>query len=215
MNIKPILSFLEEIGKFVWDIGKTLIVVVAIAFIIRFYLVQPFYVEGQSMEPNFVNGEYLLIDEISYHFRAPERGEVIVFKPPVNTYQNYIKRIVGLPKEKISFDKGITIINEDNPKGIKLEEKYLSPQLTTVGEETPVLKDSEFFVMGDNRPNSSDSRMFGPLARKNVIGRAWIYIKIEPGKERNILGLKIRIPRITSVGKINKPVYNVNQTTGD
>jgi len=201
---------LIEVWKFIWDIGKTLIIVIAVAFIIRFYLVQPFYVEGQSMEPNFVNGEYLLIDEISYHFREPQRGEVIVFKPPVSTYQNYIKRIIALPKEKADFNGNVTIINDDYPDGYKIEEPYLSPDTTTIGNEVPTLGEKEFLVLGDNRSQSSDSRVFGPLLEKNIIGKVWFYIKTEPWKTFELFGLKIKIPKITAMGKVNTPEYGLD-----
>ena len=118
---KSVPKRIVDVLLYIWDIGKTLFLVVAVAFVIRFYLVQPFYVEGQSMEPNFNNGEYLLIDELTYHFREPARGEVIVFRPPINTYQNYIKRIIGLPGESISFDGSVTIKND----GITVINKYL------------------------------------------------------------------------------------------
>jgi len=209
-KVKPSIVNVVEILAFIWDIGKTLIIVVSIAFIIRFYLVQPFYVEGQSMEPNFTDGEYLLIDEISYHFRKPERGEVIVFKPPISTYQNYIKRIIALPNEKISFvNEEVIIINENHPNGKKLKEDYLPPETATLGEKSFSLGENEFFVLGDNRPQSSDSRTFGPLSQKNIVGRVWFYIKTKPWKVLEIFGIKIKIPRITGIGRVIRPKYNI------
>ncbi len=205
-----LLSALIEILSFFWDIGKTLIIVIAVAFVIRFYLVQPFYVEGQSMEPNFTDGEYLLIDEISYHFRPPARGDVVVFKPPTYTYQNYIKRIIALPLEKIEFkDNKVLIINEDYPEGKKLQEDYLPGDIINTGEEGPKLNDREFFVLGDNRSQSSDSRAFGPLSQKNIIGRVWFYIKTEKWKELELFGIKIKVPKISKIGMIKRPEYNM------
>ena len=209
--LDTVFWFLESL-LFLWDMGKTLIIVIAIAFVIRFYLIQPFYVEGQSMEPNFNNGEYLLIDEISYHFRAPQRGEVIVFRPPVNTYQNYIKRIIALPGESIFFkDTGYTMNNDKHPQGFTLEEPYLAPGTIVQGNGEYDIQDAQFFVMGDNRTASSDSRSFGPINKKNITGRVWFYIKTEPWKTIPIFGTKIVIPKVKSMGKINNPSYTVDQ----
>lgn len=198
---------------FVWDVGKTLITVLIIAFLIRFYLVQPFYVEGQSMEPNFNNGEYLLIDEISYKFREPQRGEVVVFKPPVNTYQNYIKRIIALPGEKVSFHEGPTVSNDAFPEGKRLDEPYLSPEISTqtVGSSNATLQKNQYYVLGDNRPQSSDSRVFGPIDKKNIIGKVWLYIKIKPWKTIRAGNRIISIPTITDIGSYKKPDYPIDQ----
>jgi len=197
---------------FLWDMGKTLILVIAIAFVIRFYLIQPFYVEGQSMEPNFNNGEYLLIDEISYHFRSPQRGEVIVFRPPVNTYQNYIKRIIALPEEEIDFNgtNGYTVKNEKYPQGATIEEPYLAPGTLIQGSGSTKLSENQFFVMGDNRTASSDSRAFGPVSKQNITGRVWFYIKTEPWKTIDILGNNLTIPKIVKFGRIKSPTYAID-----
>jgi len=210
--LKRIFKDLRDSIYFLWDIGKTLIFVVAIAFLIRFYLVQPFYVEGQSMEPSFNNGEYLLIDELSYHFRSPERGEVIVFHPPIeNTYQNYIKRIIALPNEEIDFQNSggdFVIKNQKYATGKTLEESYLTPNTPTRSEKDVKLGDQNYFVMGDNRTQSSDSRMFGLVFRKNITGRVWFYIKTEPWFR--IPKTNIVIPKIKSMGKITKPQYKID-----
>lgn len=200
---------------FIWDIGKTLFFVITIAFLIRFYLVQPFYVEGQSMEPSFNNGEYLLIDELTYHFRAPERGEVIVFKPPISTYQNYIKRIIALPNEEIDFkeNSGFVIKNQKEQNGATLEENYLTPETPTRGEKNVKLEDKNYFVMGDNRTQSSDSRVFGPVFKGSITGRVWFYIKTEPWKTFHLGKLSLTIPKIKSFGRIPKPTYKIDNLT--
>ena len=212
---KALLFDFKETFAFIWDIGKTLFFVVAIAFVIRFYLIQPFYVEGQSMEPSFNNGEYLLIDELSYHFRLPERGEVIVFRPPISTYQNYIKRIIAIPNEEIVFNNteqaGFQIKNEKNPTGAALEEPYLSPGTVTRGDKNYKLDDNNYFVLGDNRGASSDSRVFGPVFKNNITGRVWFYIKLEPWKQINILGFHLSIPKIKQIGRTPKPIYQADQ----
>lgn len=206
----------KEASSFVWDIAKTLFFVVAIAFLIRFYLIQPFYVEGKSMEPSFKDGEYLLIDEISYKFRLPARGDVIVFKPPVsqNVYQNYIKRIIALPDETIEYrnessDGGYVVTKDDKTE--KLEEPYLSPDTPTIGNGSVKLKSNEYWAMGDNRTNSSDSRVFGPINKNNITGRAWFFMKIKPWKTINFFGIKINIPGIESMGRIKKPEYKIDK----
>ena len=113
------------------------------------------------MDPTFVNGEYLIVDELTYHFENPERGEVIIFKFPQDTSKFFIKRIIGLPGETVKIQGGvITIINAQNPDGFALDESYLTQPTNSKVQIT--LKDNEYFVMGDNRPSSSDSRIWGP-----------------------------------------------------
>ena len=211
-NGESFLIATKEIVNFIWDIGKTLVLVVAVAFVIRFYLVQPFYVEGDSMTPNFNNGEYLLIDELSYRFRQPERGEVIVFKPHISVYQNYIKRVIGLPDEKLNFDKGVIITSPQYPKGIRLEENYLPASnlaATLSDSQNTTVQNNEVFAMGDNRGASYDSRSLGPIAKKNIVGRVWLYIKIAPWIERQIGSFKLQIPKIVGIGRVEKPIYNI------
>jgi signal peptidase I len=129
------------------------------------------------MEPNFENGDYLIIDEISYRFSEPQRGEVIVFKYPYNLTQRYIKRVIGLPGETVEIkDDKITIIDKDGTK-ILDESNYLSGSVQTWGNVTFTLGTEEYFVLGDNRSVSSDSRSWGVLPKQDIIGkvifRAW------------------------------------------
>ena len=157
----------------VWEVLEVVIVAVATVFIIRTFLVQPFLVSGASMDPTFNSGNYLIIDEITYRFREPQRGEVIVFKYPNNPSTYYIKRIVSLPGEKVSVQMGkVTVYNKENPRGLVLEEKYLPPGLRTTGNFTGNLKESEYFVLGDNRNYSYDSRSWGVLDKKYIVGIA-------------------------------------------
>jgi len=170
-------DFLKSVGNFVMEVAETVISVLVIVFLIRYFLIQPFYVMGQSMEPNFRDGEYLIVDEISYRFTEPERGDVIVFNYPKDPSKNYIKRIIGLPGEKMEVSDGRLIVyNKENPKGVQIKESYIPKEWDTLGEVIEDLDDDDYFVIGDNRqPNaSSDSREWGELARCNIIGKVWL-----------------------------------------
>lgn len=169
-------SGLLAIGSFFWELIKVFLIAVAIIIPIRYFLVQPFFVRGASMEPNFEEGEYLVIDELSYRFREPQRGEVIVFHYPENPSQYFIKRIIGLPGETVRVENGRVIIqNSQYPQGAVLDESsYLSSSVRTGGNLTTQLGSDEYFVMGDNRPASSDSRTWGSLKKNLIVGRAWI-----------------------------------------
>lgn len=148
----------------IWEILEVILIAAVTVFLIRTFLVQPFLVSGASMEPNFANGNYLLIDEITFRFREPERGEVIVFRSP-NEATFFIKRIIGLPVEHLVIRNNQVFIN-----GKLLSEKYLPTDFKTAGVVDVTLGSDEFFVLGDNRYNSFDSRNWGPLERKKIIG---------------------------------------------
>ncbi len=165
-----------QISEFLWETIKIVIISLAIILPIRYFIIQPFYVKGASMEPNFYDHEYLIVDEISYRFREPARGEVIVFRYPRDPREFFIKRIIGLPGETIKIHNGqITIFNKQHPKGFKLDESaYLPKNVYTQGNLEIKLKNDEYFVMGDNRGSSLDSRRFGPIKRQSIIGRTWI-----------------------------------------
>jgi signal peptidase I len=165
----------------VWDFVKIVAIALIIIIPIRYFVFQPFVVSGQSMEPNFDNNQYLIIDELSYHFTDPARGQVIVLRPPNEPKQYYIKRIIGLPGEKVQItdDGHVIIYNATNPQGVTLDEPYLSSQTisdphdrTIVGgKKILTLASDEYFMMGDNRPFSSDSRDWGPLKRDAIVGK--------------------------------------------
>jgi len=157
-----------------WEFIKFFLIAVLIVVPIRIWVAQPFIVSGSSMLPNFENGEYLIVDEFSYHFRAPVRGEVIIFRAPRNTSEFYIKRIIGLPEEKVEISDGaITIFNNEFPEGMELSEAYIK-NISRDRDLSLTLKPNEYFVLGDNRPMSSDSRVWGPLEENLIIGRAWL-----------------------------------------
>ena len=161
---------------FIYDVFKTVSTVLGVAFLIRFFLIQPFYVSGPSMEPNFHNNEYIIVDQVTYRFRTPHRGDVVVFKWPQNTAISFIKRVIGLPGETVEVRDGrVTVYNKQNPNGTLLSEQYLQG-VDTPNEARRTLGKDEYFVMGDNRHNSSDSRIWGPVARHLIVGRVWVVI---------------------------------------
>ncbi len=161
---------------FIWEVVKIVVISLVIIIPVRYYLVQPFFVRGASMEPNFDNGQYLVINEIGYRFDDPARGEVIVFKYPLEPSQYYIKRIVGLPGEVVEIKNGqVTIYDEEFPQGKILDESaYLFEETVTRGLIHLKLNEDEYFVLGDNRKASSDSRQWGALPKDNIIGRVWL-----------------------------------------
>ena len=161
---------------FLFEVVKITVITLAIILPVRYFLMQPFFVKGQSMEPNFDDGQYLIIDELSYRLSEPARGEVVVFRYPVDPAQYYIKRIIALPGETVEVADGrIKIINNEHPLGFVLDEsKYLPAAISTYGNVKEVLGQDEYFVLGDNRAASYDSRRWGILPRKNITGRVWL-----------------------------------------
>ncbi len=174
-------------GKFLENV-LYIIGAVALAIIIQAFIIRPFIVSGTSMDPVIKNGQYLLVDEVSYHFEAPQRGDVIVFKAPPEPSKYYIKMIVGLPGETVKIKDGkITIINSAHPEGFTLSEPFITHPSFDNG--TYVVPQGEYFVMGDNRSGSYDSRSWGMLPDANIRGRAILRllpvntISVLPGKE--------------------------------
>ena len=158
---------------FIWEVLQVVIVALAIVLPIRFFVFQPFIVKGASMEPSFRGGDYLIVDEISYRFTTPQRGEVLVFKYPLDKTQRFIKRIIGLPGEKIDIVGGrITITSAVGDKKL-LNEIYITTPLSEMALEnnTLTLSSGEYYVMGDNRTHSFDSRNWGVLKEEDIVGR--------------------------------------------
>ena len=160
---------------FALEVIKIFIIASVIVLPIRYFLFQPFIVKGDSMVPNFQSGDYLIVDEISYRFLEPERGDVIVFRYPKDTKQRFIKRIIGLPGESIQIKDGNVFITKDG-KTNQLTEEYLLNNLKTIGEIGMNLNKDQFFVMGDNRDYSFDSRAWGVVPRSDIIGKAFLRI---------------------------------------
>ncbi|MBX4211366.1 MAG: signal peptidase I [Candidatus Yanofskybacteria bacterium] len=165
----------DELGAFIWETVKVVVISLAIIIPVRYYLIQPFFVRGDSMKPNFQDKDYILVDKIDYRLNKPERGDVIVFRYPLDPKEYFIKRIIALPGETIGIQNNtVTIFNAQNPEGFVLDETYLPKTQETVGTMRVKLDNSEYFVMGDNRLFSSDSRRWGPLNRSYIAGRAWL-----------------------------------------
>jgi signal peptidase I len=161
--------------EYILEIVKVALISLAIVIPVRYFLIQPFYVKGASMEPNFLDYEYLIIDEISYRFNEPERGDIVVFKYPQDKGQYFIKRIVGLPNETVEIKDGKVIIyNVDNSSGAVLNEDYLDENVKTFGDRTVALGPDQYYILGDNRLASFDSRSFGPIERRHIVGKAWV-----------------------------------------
>ncbi len=162
-----------------WDLIKFAAFALAIVIPIRLFIAQPFVVSGESMYPTFDDGQYLIVDEISYTVVGPHRGDVVIFRYPNNPSRFFIKRIIGLPNEKIDIKDGsVAITNKENPKGFMLDEPYIDEKFNTTNSYSTGT--DEYFVMGDNRNRSSDSRIWGILPRKLMVGRA--YLRLLPIK---------------------------------
>ena len=158
-----------------FDFLKTLVFSLLLVVFIRFFIISPFSVKGKSMEPSFYEGEYLIVDEISYRFKEFKRGDVIVLKYKDKGVSEFlIKRIVGLPDEEIVISNGKVLIkNEENPDGYYLEEDYLPENIETFGNIKETVGEDNYFILGDNRPNSLDSRYFGTILKDQVVGRVF------------------------------------------
>lgn len=164
------------VNSFLWELIRIIVIAVVLMFVIRIFIAEPFVVSGSSMVPNFHNREYLVVDKISYRFKEPARGDVIIFRYPKDTSQYFIKRIIGLPGEKVQIDNGrVKLFTAEYPAGVYIHEPYLPNNDVTFGKaEIVTLGDSEYYVMGDNRLASSDSRVWGILPKHDIIGLAWL-----------------------------------------
>lgn len=168
---------MKQLAAFIWETTKIVVISLAIIIPVRYFLIQPFFVKGASMEPNFNSGQYLVVDELSYRFNDPKRGDVVVFEYPLDPSQYYIKRVIGLPGETVEIRKGeIIIYNIENPEGKALDESdYLNQKESYTGSGVKMeLNSNQYFVLGDNRDESSDSRRWGPVEEDEIIGKVWI-----------------------------------------
>lgn len=179
--MQRVKEILKTIAHFFMDIIETIVVALAIFVVIYMFLVQPHQVNGNSMWPNFLSGEYLLTDKLSYRFQEPQRGDVIIFHAPPNAncpkqlQCDFVKRIIALPNETVGIANGQVLI-----EGKRLNESYLDDDsnqmtLTRSADSFSIKLDSnEYFMMGDNRAHSSDSRAWGPIEKEDIVGKAWL-----------------------------------------
>ncbi len=180
----PKKGIVGEVFEFVWETLKVVVISLIIILPIRHYVIQPFFVKGSSMIPNFHNQEYIMVDKWTYRLGRPERGDVIIFKYPGDPKEYFIKRIIGLPGETVlaGNNNTVTVFNERYPGGFVLNEKGYLPDENPTYCITPTawcgqkvtLGANEYYVMGDNREHSSDSRFFGPVDRSYFAGLAWL-----------------------------------------
>jgi len=180
---------MRQILAAIWDTIEVAAIALVAVYLIRTFIFQPFFVEGASMFPTFKNGDYVIADELTYRFRSPNRGEVIVFRPPQQANDYYIKRIIGLPNEEVEIKDGSVIIyNKEHPGGFILKESYLIDSQTP-GDQKISLKDNEYYVLGDNRYASYDSRAWGSFTKDKIIGmvrlRIWPINSVKAFSEVN------------------------------
>jgi signal peptidase I len=158
-----------------WEIVKFIAITLLIVIPFRMFIAQPFIVSGASMVPTFHNSEYLIVDELSYYLRSPARGEVIIFKYPKNPKVYYIKRIVGLPGETVTIRNNQVFVQSPGSTEEAVTWTNVDNETKPIENAEPVtLGSNEYFVMGDNRTESSDSRYWGALPRNLITGRAFI-----------------------------------------
>jgi signal peptidase I len=168
------MNILRRVGRFFLDIIEAAVMAMAIFVLVYLFLFQPHQVRGNSMYPNFHDREYLLTDKISYRFHEPARGDVIVFRAPQKEEYEYIKRIVGMPGDSVKISNGKIYINGNLVEEIYLPTDYLTNAGRFLHEnQTIEVDDNLYFVLGDNRSHSSDSREWGLVPRDNIIGKAW------------------------------------------
>ncbi len=158
-----------------WELVRFAVIALLVVIPIRVFIAEPFVVSGSSMVPTFENANYLIVDKISYRLSDPKRDDVVVFRYPNDQTKFFIKRIIGLPGETIdvkSETNEVTIINKEHPNGFKLDESFVK----NIGgiDAHVALGSDEYFVMGDNRSGSSDSRYWGAVKRSLLTGRAFL-----------------------------------------
>ncbi len=174
----------------VWEFLKIILIAAVIVLPIRYFIFQPFIVKGESMMPNFQSGDYLIVDELSYLVSKPHRGDVVVLKYPLDMSQRFIKRIVALPGETVEIKNGKITITKDSNTIVLNEKNYLPNLSGTDGDIRMTLDGDNYFVLGDNRDHSYDSRKWGILPKQYIVGKA-----------------ALRLFPITSLSFIKTPSY--------
>lgn len=179
----------RAVGAF-FDFLQGIVVILAIMVMIYLFIMSPQEINGASMEPSFHNGEYILTNKIEYKLRDPKRGDVVIFKSPRNKDIDYIKRIIGEPGDRVGLKEGSFYVN-----GAKLDETYLSPGTYVSGGNylregsEIIVSEGRYFVSGDNRGHSSDSREFGPVPKEDFIGKA--FFRYWPFSEAGVIAAPV------------------------
>lgn len=182
----------EKRDSFFTELLKFALIALIIVVPVRLFVAKPFIVSGASMEPTFETGQYLIVDELTYDFEAPQRGDVIIFKYPKDPTQYFIKRIIGLPGETLHITGGAVSITTVAGKTIDLPESYIK-NIGNGGNIDVPIPAGNYFVMGDNRPDSSDSRYWGLLPSANIVGRA--YLRLLPVQNIAVLPGSVQEPQ--------------------
>ena len=162
----------QKLGAFFMDILEVIVLAVGIFLIVYLLILRPHKIKGQSMHPTFPDAEYLLTEKVSYYREDPQRGDVIVFKPPISE-DEFIKRVIALPGETVMVINGKVFVNDKQLKEDYIKVDTNSGAFLSEGEKY-VVPEGNYFVMGDNRPHSSDSRAWGPITKKVITGKAWL-----------------------------------------
>ena len=192
------VELMKKVGAFFLDLIQVIVLALSIFVVVYLFLFQPHQVKGNSMVPNFHNGELLLTNKISYRFGEPQRGDVIIFKAPpgepcAEIECEYIKRIIGIPGDRVEVQGGKVYVN-----GQKLDEQYLPKEyITTQGNylqenREQVIPEDSYLALGDNRSHSRDGREFGPVEKESIVGKAWL-----------------RYWPVNVLGFVSRPKYNL------
>lgn len=174
----------EQSDSFFTELLKFVVIAAVIVLPVRLFVAQPFIVSGESMSPTFENGEYLIVDELTYRLDTPKRGDVVIFRYPRNPSEFFIKRIIGLPGETVTISGGTVSVTDSSGATVLLDEPYVK-NIGNGRDSIYEVDQNSYFVMGDNRPESSDSRVWGLMPRENLIGRA--ILRLLPLQQAGIL----------------------------
>jgi len=174
-----------------------LFIAIVVITAVHFFVAQPFLVSGDSMQPDFASGNYLIIDELSYYLHAPRRGDLVVFRYPVDPSIFFIKRLVGLPGDTVTVrSDGEVVVKPQGQKAFIIDEPFIIPQTLTTATTSITLDSDEYFVLGDNRDASFDSRAWGPVPGRYIIGR--VVARLWPPAQAGLFPGAYPLPQVTA-----------------
>jgi signal peptidase I len=164
----------HKVGEFIYETLQTIVIFASVFVFVYFFAVQPHQIQGDSMLPNFIDSEYILTDKISYRFNAPSRGEVVVFKAPNDERKDYIKRIIAIPGETVAVRNNTVFVDEEPlPEGYLSRNEVVNGGAYLAEGSTIALSSGQYFVLGDNRDQSQDSRSWGPIGTNEIVGKVF------------------------------------------